>query len=65
SKVDTKGLPEDLKYVNPNQIEEAFIFPKDIGIADTKQNTLDNPITLNYFLDEWEKWKVDFEAGTK
>ena len=65
SKVDTKALPEDLKYLNPYQIEQAFIFPKDITIADTKQNTLDNPIILNYFLDEWEKWKVDFEAGTK
>jgi spermidine synthase len=65
NEVNTKALPDDLKYLNANQVEQAFIFPDDITIAETKQNTLDNPIILNYFLDEWAKWKVDFEGGTK
>ena len=63
--IDVSSLPKDLKYLNANQVEQSFIFPKDITIAETKLNTLDNPIILNYFLDDWEKWKVDFEAGTK
>ena len=63
--IDMTSLPKDLKYLNPNQIEQSFIFPLDIIIADTKLNTLDNPVILNYFLDDWAKWKVDFEAGTK
>ena len=63
--IDMKSLPKDLKYLNPNQIEQAFIFPQDITIADTKLNTLDHPVILNYFLDDWAKWKVDFESGTK
>ena len=64
NQINLDALPGDLKFLSTNQIEQAFIFPKDISIADTKQNTLDNPIILNYFLDEWAKWKVDFESGT-
>lgn len=63
--INMNTLPKDLKYLNPNEIEQAFVFPLDITIAETKLNTLDNPVILNYFLDDWAKWKVDFEAGTK
>lgn len=63
--IDVNSLPKDLKYLNQNQIEQTFIFPTDITIAETKLNTLDNPIILNYFLEDWGKWKADFEAGTK
>ncbi len=59
------NLPLDLEYLNANQVKQSFIFPRDITIAQTKLNTLDNPIILNYFLDDWNKWKTDFEAGTK
>lgn len=63
--VDIKTLPKDLKYLTRNQVTQSFIFPQDIAIAETKVNTLDNPVILNYFLDDWAKWKTDFEAGTK
>jgi spermidine synthase len=33
--------------------------PKDILIKKTKINTIDNPVILNYFLDDWSKWKID------
>lgn len=39
--------------------------PQAINIADTKLNTLNHPVTLNYFLDDWAKWKVDFEGKMK
>lgn len=58
-------LPKDLKYLSDAQVAVAFDFPKDISLAETKVNTLDNPVILNYFLDDWNKWKTDFEAGTK
>ncbi|NRD20305.1 polyamine aminopropyltransferase [Winogradskyella eckloniae] len=63
--INANTLPKDLKFLNPNQVEQTFVFPKDIKIADTKLNTLDNPIILNYFLDDWGKWKADFQTGTK
>ena len=63
--INPEALPKDLKYLNPNQVEQSFVFPLDITIAETKLNTLDNPIILNYFLDDWGKWKADFESGTK
>lgn len=52
-------LPNDLKYLNEIEYKNAFIFPKDIQIAATKINTIDNPVILNYFLEEWNKWKAD------
>ncbi|WP_445455896.1 polyamine aminopropyltransferase [Flavobacterium sp. HNIBRBA15423] len=52
-------LPKNLKYLNEIEFKNAFIFPKDIQIVDTKINTIDNPVILNYFLEEWNKWKTD------
>ncbi len=52
-------LPQGLKFVDSLQFKNAFIFPKDIPLVPTKINTLDHPILLTYFLDEWQKWKVD------
>ncbi len=58
-------LPSELKYLTQKQLGDAFVFPKDISIASTGINTLDNPIILNYYLDDWKKWKTDFESGTQ
>jgi len=60
-------LPNDLKFLTKSQFEIAFEFPIDISIKKTKLNTLDSPIILNYFLEDWNKWKTDFQiqAGTK
>ena len=52
-------LPENLKYLNEIEYKNAFIFPKDIQTVETKINTIDNPVILNYFLEEWNKWKSD------
>lgn len=58
-------LPSDLKFLTENQFQMAFQFPKDITIKETKVNTLDSPIILNYFIDDWNKWKTDLQSGTK
>ncbi|WP_024480109.1 polyamine aminopropyltransferase [Cellulophaga baltica] len=60
-----RDLPDNLKFLTENQFQMAFEFPKDIQIAETKINTLDSPIILNYFLDDWNKWKTDLQSGTK
>lgn len=59
------ALPTDLKFLTDNQFQMAFQFPKDITIKETKVNTLDSPIILNYFIDDWNKWKTDLQSGTK
>ena len=58
-------LPKDLKFLTDTQYQIGFEFPKDIKIQKTKLNTLDNPIILNYFIDDWNKWKTDLQSGTK
>jgi len=60
-----KNLPIDLKFLTKQQFAMSFEFPKDITIANTKKNTLDSPIILNYFLNDWNKWKADLQSGTK
>ncbi len=54
------SIPGALKYLSDQQAEACFLFPKDITIAKTKVNTLDNPIILNYYLHDWNKWKSEF-----
>lgn len=60
-------LPNGLQFLTDEQFQMSFLFPKDIAIAQTDQNTLDSPVILNYFLDDWNKWKTDLQvqAGTK
>lgn len=50
-------LPENLSYLDTNLAQSSFHFPKDIPLRDTKINTLDNPLIINYFLEEWKQWK--------
>lgn len=57
-------LPEGLKYLTTRSMLNAFGMPNDIKIQNTEINTLDYPIILNYFLDDWETWKSDFAKGT-
>ena len=52
-------------YLTNRQLDASFNFPKDISIANTKVNTLDNPVILKYFLEDWNKWKSDFQINTK
>lgn len=60
-----KNIPSETKFLTVDQANQAFKMPKDIIIATTEVNTLDNPIILNYFIDDWNKWKSDFLTNTK
>jgi spermidine synthase len=53
----------ELKYLDKNATTQLFELPKDIAIVDTKINSLDNPVILNYFLNDWKKWKPDVKEG--
>lgn len=58
-----RELPPNLKYLDDNYFAQSFIFPPDIPFKQTKINTLDNPIILNYFLSDWEKWKTQMQTN--
>ena len=53
-------LPTHLRYLTDAQMTAGFLLPKDVSVENTNINTLDNPIILNYYLKDWEKWKQDF-----
>ncbi|QLG46453.1 polyamine aminopropyltransferase [Costertonia aggregata] len=63
--VKKRNLPQNLQFLTDEQYQMAFLFPKDIEIAQTQKNTLDSPVILNYFLEDWNKWKTDLQSGTK
>jgi len=50
------------KFLTNKSMQESFILPKDIPIKSTSINTMDNPIILQYFLEDWEKWKVELKG---
>lgn len=56
-------LPSHLKYLDETSFGQAFIFPRDISVQQTKINTIDNPIILNYFLNDWSTWKTDMQTN--
>lgn len=56
----TVKLPDDLIFLDNYQFQNAFVFPNDIKFKSTKINKLDQPVLLNYFLDEWNKNKTEF-----
>lgn len=58
--VQNKPLPQNLKFLTKNQMEISFLLPKDVSLIKTKINTLDSPIILNYYVEDWERWKMDF-----
>lgn len=58
-----RGVPDNLKYLTNNNFTQAFQMPKDISIVSTKINTIDNPVVLDYFLDDWYKWKNDITTN--
>lgn len=58
-----RELPKNLKYLTESEFVNSFEMPKDISIVATKINTLDNPIVLEYFLDDWYKWKTDMTTN--
>ncbi len=56
-------LPAGLKFLDEENFTQAFVFPRDIPLQQTKINTIDNPIILNYFLDDWNTWKTDMQTN--
>ena len=62
---DLQLLPTELTYLDNEQAQQSFKLPKDIKIAKTKINTLDHPVILDYFIEDWAKWKSDFLTNTK
>ncbi|WP_340198898.1 polyamine aminopropyltransferase [Ascidiimonas sp. W6] len=58
-----RSLPENLKYLNQTQLENLFEWPTDVILKETLVNTLDNPVILNYYLEDWNRWKKDFETS--
>jgi spermidine synthase len=60
-----KNLPDNLKFLTTSQLENLYDWPADVTIQKTAVNTLDNPIILNYYLDDWNRWKKDFETGAQ
>ena len=62
---DLQSLPTELTYLDNEQARQSFKLPKDITIAKTKINTLDHPVILDYFIEDWSKWKSDFLTNTK
>ncbi len=58
-----RKIPENMKFLTENVFINSFELPKDISIVSTKINTIDNPVVLDYFLDDWYKWKTDMTTN--
>lgn len=58
--ISAQALPAGLKYLTEAQMGISFILPKDVSLIKTNINTLDSPIILNYYIDDWGRWKSDF-----
>lgn len=54
---DPTRIPPGLKYLDTATLVEGARMPKDVQIVDTKVNTLDNPVLLQYFLEDFAKFK--------
>lgn len=59
----TRAVPKNLKYLDDHVFSSCFVFPKDIAFMETKISTIDNPVVLSYFLEEWERWKIEFTSN--
>lgn len=55
--IDPNMLPDGLKYLDSMTLSQGLYLPKDLQILDTKVSTLDNPHVLQYFLDDFQKFK--------
>lgn len=51
------NMPAQLKYLNPDVLQQCFIFPEDMKTHKTLQpNQLNNQALVNYFEEEWGKY---------
>lgn len=46
-------LPQGLKFLDDNTLEQLFIFPPDMGPVECQANTLNNQVLVNTFEKEW------------
>ena len=58
-----RKVSADMKFLTESEYAHSFRLPKDLKIQTTKINTLDNPIILDYFLDEWNYWKIEMTTN--
>lgn len=56
-------LPAGLKYLDSEVVRQGMILPKDVTIVKTSINTMDNPIILQYFLDDHAKFKLNSDTN--
>jgi len=49
------GLPEDLRFLNPQSLPQLFDFPQDMGRVPTEVNRLSNQILVTTYEREWGK----------
>ncbi len=59
SEAESQTLPERTRYLTLDNIGSLAKLPSDINVVHTSINSLDHPVILNYYLDDWNKWKPD------
>lgn len=64
NELDVNTIPKNLKFLDEKEASYAMTMPKDIQIQSTKINRLDRPIILNYFNEDWQRWRIEFEEGS-
>lgn len=53
---ENRDLPEGLKFVSEDLIDDMFKFPADIAKVSTEVNKLNNQSLVRYFEDEWSEY---------
>lgn len=50
---------DQTKHLSESAFTTLFQMPLDIKVIETRINSLDNPIILSYFIEDWQRWKPD------
>ncbi len=55
--LDTARLgDQEMQFLNKDVLEKLFFFEKDIQVDSLPYNSLDRPILLEYYMEDWRKW---------
>lgn len=46
----------DTKFLDKKTVPKLFSFEKDITMGEVPTNSLDNPVLLDFYLKDWERW---------
>ncbi len=49
-------LPDDLKFLSPDTMDQLFHFPRDMDEVPAEVNRLNNQVLVHYYESEWRKW---------